>query len=156
MSQDDSYEVRSYIPSQLDEFDAQVGLAVNTRKKAWVSNVLKFSRPPPCRRRSQHRTDVDTSWKTDYLPHVDRTLNHSKGDIDLDNVFHRQDSQLSTGNGLPSSTASKHVSDVGRRSLIGEALEVSHDNASTMLPWESVGMGNDMDVESKSSMPVST
>jgi hypothetical protein len=110
LSQDDSHEVRSYIPDPSRLGESHLGLSV-TRTKARVSNILTFSRPPPSRRPSQQvgRTSVDASGKADCLPHVDRTLNHSRDDhIDLDNVVLRQACLLS-GNSLPLSTASMHT-----------------------------------------------
>lgn len=58
LSQDDSHEVRSYIPDP-SWLDAHPGLAVNARTKTRVSNILTFSRPPPNQRPSQPgRSDV--------------------------------------------------------------------------------------------------
>ena len=47
LSQDNSYEVRSYIPSQLDGFNAHMGHAIGARTKSRMSNISTFSRPPP-------------------------------------------------------------------------------------------------------------
>ena len=152
LSQDDSYEVRSYILSQLDGIDAHIGLADKTRAKVWTSNIFTFSRPPPSRRPAQQvgRTDANASRTADCLVHVNQTLNYTRGDIDLDNGLY-QDTLLGSGNSLPSSTAPEHISDVGRRNLIGEGLQEPNDNPSTMF-----SLGNNIDVESKPSMPVPT
>lgn len=55
LSQDESYEVRSYIPdpTQLGDFNEYRELMINPWTKARVSNLLTFSRPPPSKSLSQ-------------------------------------------------------------------------------------------------------